>query len=73
MDMIRDNPDRFTMYYGASDAWAPLHHHEHMSKHVGEPIGHNRVYLCSKDIPHAFVVSHSEEMSTIMSDWLKEK
>jgi hypothetical protein len=72
--MICESPGRFTFYYGATDDWTPDHHVE-MSRLVEERIREdeeNRVFLCERDIPHAFVLNHSEEMAKIMSGWLNK-
>ena len=60
-------------YYGASDQWCLPHFHEDIKEQFSEM--RNRVKLCQKGVPHAFVLNHSveiaDEVVTIVKDMLK--
>jgi len=67
IETVSKNIERLCFYYGTSDAWCPLEYH-HSMKHLFPSAD---IRLCSRDIEHAFVLKNSEEMASIMSDWLK--
>ena len=66
IETVGKNIDRLCFYYGTDDAWCPAEYHQSMKCLF--PLG--EIHLCSHDIQHAFVLKHSEEMASIVSDWL---
>jgi len=66
MDTVAKNIDRFCFYYGTKDAWCPTEYYHKMKKLFPAA----EIYLCSHGIEHAFVLHHSEEMASVVSDWL---
>ena len=66
-ETISKNIERLCFYYGTNDAWCPVEYHHTMKQLF--PTG--KIYLCSRDIEHAFVLKHSKEMASIVSDWLQ--
>lgn len=67
-EIIKEHLSKLTFYYGTIDGWCPVSYYEDIKKDF--PGGDIR--LCEKKIPHAFVLSHSQEMATMLSDWLKD-
>ncbi|KAJ1896389.1 hypothetical protein LPJ66_004018 [Kickxella alabastrina] len=60
---------KFVMYYGVDDGWSPVDHYYKMVKENTE----GRVSLCEEGISHAFVTSHSSQMSRIVAEMLRQE
>ncbi|XP_036608557.1 lipid droplet-associated hydrolase [Trichosurus vulpecula] len=65
---IQKHLKKLTFYYGASDLWCPVQFYEDIKKDF--PSGD--IKLCEKGISHAFILSSSQEMATMIADWLKD-
>ncbi|XP_028635231.1 lipid droplet-associated hydrolase [Grammomys surdaster] len=65
-DIIKEHLPKLTFYYGKTDGWCPVKYYEDMKKDFPE----GNIYLCEKGIPHAFVLGFSQEMATIVADWI---
>ena len=64
-DQIIRLKDRLRFYYGTVDAWVPIKYYEAMIANVPGI----QTELCQRKIPHAFVLSSSEIMATIVASW----
>ncbi|KAJ9068653.1 hypothetical protein DSO57_1026535 [Entomophthora muscae] len=58
----------FTIYYGVGDKWVPVESYHEMK----ETVASENIFLCSEDIPHAFVLGHSSVMAKKMVGWLSK-
>ena len=67
IETVGTNIERLYFYYGTSDTWCPTEYYYSMKQLF--PSG--EIHLCSRGIEHAFVLKHSKEMASIMSNWLK--
>jgi len=67
VETIGKNIERLCFYYGTNDAWCPAEFHHTLKRLF--PSG--EIHLCSHDIQHAFVLTNSKEMASIMSQWLQ--
>jgi hypothetical protein len=51
-ELFKVHLDKFIIYYGKEDGWAPLeHYYDIVSRFPG-----GKILLCKDDIPHAFVL-----------------
>ncbi|KAJ9078146.1 hypothetical protein DSO57_1009843 [Entomophthora muscae] len=67
-DFYVENADKFTIYYGVGDKWVPVESYHEMK----ETVASENIFLCSEDIPHAFVLGHSSVMAKKMVGWLSK-
>ncbi|KAL1783411.1 lipid droplet-associated hydrolase [Sigmodon hispidus] len=67
--IIKELLPKLTFYYGRTDGWCPVKYYEDMKKDFPE----GDIRLCEKGIPHAFVLGFSQEMATIVADWMNNK
>ncbi|XP_054775280.2 lipid droplet-associated hydrolase-like isoform X1 [Lytechinus pictus] len=62
---IREHLDKFIMYYGSKDNWAPRSHYENMRRRFPE----GDVRLCRRGLQHAFCLESSELMADMVWNW----
>lgn len=65
-EIIKEQLPKLTFYYGSQDGWCPVKFYEDMKKDFPE----GNIHLCKKGLPHAFVLYSSQEMATIVADWI---
>ncbi|XP_050999294.1 lipid droplet-associated hydrolase [Acomys russatus] len=65
-EIIKEHLHKLTFYYGQKDNWCPVRFYEDMKKDFPE----GNIQLCKKGIPHAFVLRCSQEMATIVANWI---
>ncbi|KZS08049.1 Lipid droplet-associated hydrolase [Daphnia magna] len=65
---IRLHSDRLVLYFGTKDHWCPLEHYHNLQLQVPEA----RAIICPHGFEHAFVLQSSQQMATIVSEWIKE-
>ncbi|XP_062981288.1 lipid droplet-associated hydrolase [Elgaria multicarinata webbii] len=65
---IRKHLKKLTFYYGATDAWCPVHFYEDMKTEF--PDGDIR--LCEKGLRHAFTLDSSKEVAEMVVDWVQD-
>ncbi|RKO89042.1 hypothetical protein BDK51DRAFT_28637, partial [Blyttiomyces helicus] len=65
---LQTHKDKLVMYYGRTDSWCPLDHHETMKSLVPDA----EIYLCDRGLQHAFVLGGSEKMGEIVSAWVRK-
>ncbi|RKO89069.1 hypothetical protein BDK51DRAFT_15729, partial [Blyttiomyces helicus] len=68
VETVQTHQDKLVMYYGRTDKWCPLDHHEKMKSLVPDA----EIYLCDRGLQHAFVLGGSEAMGEIVSTWIKK-
>jgi len=68
IDFYKKHIDKFTFYYGSVDDWVPLECYRNMVDNVPGV----KAFLCEEKIPHAFVLSHSEDLALKVTCWLRE-
>nr|Q8BVA5.1 RecName: Full=Lipid droplet-associated hydrolase; AltName: Full=Lipid droplet-associated serine hydrolase; Short=mLDAH [Mus musculus]BAC37539.1 unnamed protein product [Mus musculus] len=68
-DIIKEFLPKLKFYYGKTDGWCPVKYYEDMKKDFPE----GNIYLCEKGIPHAFVLDFSQEMATIVAEWINNR
>ncbi|XP_007937449.1 lipid droplet-associated hydrolase [Orycteropus afer afer] len=66
-ETIKKHLPKLTFYYGTLDHWCPKEYYDDIKKDFPE----GDIRLCEKKIPHAFILSHSQEMAEMVADWLK--
>jgi Lipid-droplet associated hydrolase len=66
LETISEHLDKLFFYYGANDHWCPVEYHHQMKDFF--PKGH--IQLCRHDIEHAFCLSSSDQMASIVHSWL---
>ncbi|XP_069461991.1 lipid droplet-associated hydrolase isoform X2 [Ambystoma mexicanum] len=70
----RDNPTikqqlkKLIFYYGATDRWCPVQYYHDIRKDFPE----GDIRLCDRGFRHAFVLDSSEEMASLVMNWLQE-
>ncbi|XP_006888726.1 PREDICTED: UPF0554 protein C2orf43 homolog isoform X2 [Elephantulus edwardii] len=67
-ETIKKHLSKLTFYYGSIDSWCPLQYYENIKRDFPE----GDIRLCEKKIPHAFILSHSEEVAEMTAAWLKD-
>ncbi|XP_006167722.1 lipid droplet-associated hydrolase isoform X1 [Tupaia chinensis] len=67
-ETIKEHLSKLTFYYGSVDPWCPKEYYEDIKKDFPE----GDIRLCEKKLPHAFVLSCSQEVAEMVADWLKE-
>ncbi|XP_006880705.1 PREDICTED: UPF0554 protein C2orf43 homolog isoform X3 [Elephantulus edwardii] len=67
-ETIKKHLSKLTFYYGSIDSWCPLQYYEDIKRDFPE----GDIRLCEKKIPHAFILSHSEEVAEMTAAWLKD-
>ncbi|XP_072505395.1 lipid droplet-associated hydrolase isoform X2 [Notamacropus eugenii] len=65
---IEKHLNKLIFYYGASDSWCPVQFYEDIKKDFPSA----DIKLCEKGIRHAFILSSSQEMAAMISDWLED-
>ncbi|XP_040848835.1 lipid droplet-associated hydrolase [Ochotona curzoniae] len=65
-EIIKENLPKLTFYYGTTDRWCPKEYYDDIKKDFPE----GDIRLCEKNIPHAFIISFSKEMATMVANWL---
>ncbi|OCT81290.1 lipid droplet-associated hydrolase [Xenopus laevis] len=68
-DTIKHNLQKLIFYYGATDHWCPVQYYEEIKKAFPE----GSILLCEKGIRHAFVLDSSNEVASMIIDWLKKR
>lgn len=63
---IQENLDKFIMYYGSKDNWAPRSHYESMRRRFPE----GDIRLCRRGMQHAFCLDSSELMADMVWNWM---
>jgi len=66
IETVGKNIERLCFYYGTNDAWCPTEYYQTMKSLF--PSG--EIHLCPHGIQHAFVLKNSEDMASVVSDWL---
>jgi hypothetical protein len=65
--LLSDHIDDLIFYYGASDPWTPrLYYNEMVTRFPTA-----QIYLCEKNMRHAFVLESHHEMAQIVADWIE--
>lgn len=59
---------RLVLYFGTKDHWCPLEYYHNLQLQVPEA----RAIICPHGFEHAFVLQSSQQMATIVSEWIKE-
>ncbi|XP_059352982.1 lipid droplet-associated hydrolase-like [Daphnia carinata] len=65
---IRLHSDRLVLYFGTNDRWCPLEYCHNLLRQVPKA----RAIICPHEFEHAFVLQSSQQMATIVSEWIKE-
>ncbi|XP_068793176.1 lipid droplet-associated hydrolase isoform X3 [Struthio camelus] len=65
---IKQNLKKLIFYYGIGDSWCPQHYYDEIK--MDFPDGDIR--LCEKGLRHAFVLDASNEMASMITDWLQD-
>ena len=68
-DLIRSNLQRLSFFYGRTDGWVPLAHYERMIATFPDADAH----LCPPEIPHAFVLGHSDAVAKLVAPSLRRR
>lgn len=66
VQLISDHIDKLIFYYGSSDPWVPRSYYNEMVHRF--PNG--QIYLCDKNIKHAFVLESHQTMAEIVATWI---
>lgn len=66
--IIERNKHRIKFYYGAIDGWTPTEYCEELKKRIPNV----DATIDNRQINHAFVLRSSNEMGSIVADWIKE-
>jgi len=66
---LRKFSDRLTLYFGTKDHWCPLDYCRNFQEQVPEA----RAIVCALELEHAFVLKSSQQMASIVSEWLHQK
>ena len=64
-----DHIFKISFYYGQKDSWCPLDYCEDMKRQFP----HADIRICQKQMEHAFVMTSSDQMARILTDWLEKK
>ena len=67
--LVEANLERLSFYYGRTDGWVPLEHYERMLKRFPTA----DVTLCPPEIPHAFVLGHSDAVAQLVAASLRKR
>jgi hypothetical protein len=66
-DCVRRFNGKLRFYFGSSDHWCPVEYYHDTKQKVPDV----RAQLCSRNIPHAFVLGYSVETAEEVVNWLK--
>jgi len=71
VDTISDMIGKLHIYYGENDGWSPLEYRDNLLTSVPDFPEADAV-VDDHDIPHAFVMFHSEITANIIADWINK-
>lgn len=60
---------KLSFYYGQKDSWCPLDYCHDLKRQFP----HADIRICQKQMEHAFVMTSSELMASVLTKWLKKK
>ena len=65
--LISDHIDKLIFYYGATDPWTPRSYYNEMVQRFPNA----KIYLCDKNMRHAFVLESHQEMAETAANWIE--
>ena len=65
--LISDHIDKLIFYYGATDPWTPRSYYNEMVQRFPSA----KIYLCDKNMRHAFVLESHQEMAETAANWIE--
>ena len=68
IDSLKRFSNKLRFYNGSSDPWCPIEY----PKTLKEKVPEMDIVMCTKNIPHAFVLETSNEVAQIVSKWYRE-
>ncbi|KAF2368339.1 Lipid droplet-associated hydrolase [Trinorchestia longiramus] len=68
VEAVSRHKSKLVFYYGTSDLWCPLQYKEELVKRVPGVV----VYVCQRNISHAFVVRMAKEMAVELTSVIQE-
>ena len=68
IDSLKMFSNKLRFYNGSSDPWCPVEYAKALKAKVPEI----DVEMCTKNIPHAFVLEKSNEVAQIVSEWYRD-
>jgi hypothetical protein len=67
-ETVDKHKDKLRFYYGSIDGWCPLDYYENLKTQVPDV----KATACAHGYRHAFVLNYSQQMASIVGQWIKE-
>ncbi len=67
-DVLKNQHDKLTFYYGPKDVYAPLEFYNELVAEYPKV----KAYLAPEEIAHAFVMAHHVPVAKQVGDWISE-